>query len=191
MASKAPLIVLNLPLQVLTTPRSFAAAVQAVDAARTQALPSRDAQTLAAAWQLHRMVAVSLRQAGLSQQAQLDAAGLEVQAAEAELVRGLPLPSLEPAVLQAYLDSLAVNLSAVQVSLVAWLSGCPQLLGPVVPLMASLMRAFTGLLSPSEQCDGQPNATVKASVPCMIGPQYLCTGCRCQVPGLSGLNCML
>ena len=89
--------------------------MQAVDAARAQALQPQDAQTLAAAWQLHRVVAVSLRQAGLSQQAHLEAAGLQMQAAEAELDRGLPLPSLEPAVLQACLDSLAVNLSAVQV----------------------------------------------------------------------------
>ena len=89
--------------------------MQAIDAARAQALQLQDAQTLAAAWQLHRVVAVSLCQAGLGQQAHLEAAGLEVQAAEAELARGPPLPSLEPAVLQAYLDSLAVNLSAVQV----------------------------------------------------------------------------
>ena len=89
--------------------------MQVVDAARAQALRPRDAQTLAAAWQLHRVVAVSLHQAGLSQQAHLESTGLEVQAAEAELARGLPLPSLEPQVLQAYLDSLAVTLSDVEV----------------------------------------------------------------------------
>ena len=101
----------------MTTPRSIAAAVQAIDAARAQALQPQDAQTLAAAWQLHRVVAVALRQAGLSQQARLEAAGLEVQAAEAKLDRGLLLSSLEPAVLQAYLESLAVKLSAVQVKI--------------------------------------------------------------------------
>ena len=61
------------------------------------------------------------------------------------LARGLPLPRLEPAVLQAYLDTLAVSLSAVQVKLFAWLSGCQQPLCLVVPSVSGLMRGFTGL----------------------------------------------